>query len=187
MKSNELIDLCFEILGLLFDIRYATEDNFLKRVLYPSARCFLHRDAVEALKGVQKELKAQGYSLKVFDGYRPLHVQQIMWDAIRDERYVSNPEKNFGRHTRGTAIDLTIVDSEGNELEMPTEFDDFTEKAHSFSLLPSETAKKNRELLQRLMLKYGFEIFDFEWWHFDLKGWNDNRKYPALDLSFEEI
>ena len=181
------VNLRTELPTLLFDVRYATSNNFLGEAVYSGPDCFLHRDAAEALKRVQEELKEIGYNLKVFDGYRPLHIQQRMWDLIQDERYVSNPAKNLGRHTRGTAIDLTIVDSEGNELEMPSDFDDFTEKAHHSFSDASEQAIKNRALLRDLMLKNGFEIFPCEWWHYDYHGWNDSMKYPALDFSFEEV
>lgn len=181
------VDLRLLIPTISCEIVYATSTNFLGIPVYSSADCYLHRDAANALKKVEADLQELGYSVKVFDGYRPLHVQQRMWDLVQDERYVSNPAKNSGRHTRGTAIDLTIVDQQGNELEMPTAFDDFTVKAHSFNEDVPKEAKKNRSLLQSVMTKHGFEIFEFEWWHFDLAGWKDDVKYPAQDCTFEEL
>jgi zinc D-Ala-D-Ala dipeptidase len=169
------------------DIRYATSNNFLGFPVYDRAACYLHKEVAEALNEVQIELESLGLGLKVFDGYRPLHVQQLMWDTIQDERYVTNPAKNKGRHTRGTAIDLTLVDREGNELEMPSEFDDFTELAHSDFEDVSSQARSNRELLKIVMEKHGFIQFPFEWWHFDFSGWNDDLKYPPLDVTFEEL
>lgn len=123
----------------------------------------------------------------IMNGYRPLSVQQIMWDEIQDERYVSNPAKNKGCHTRGTAVDLTLVDSHGNELEMPTEFDDFTEKAHSNYPVISETIFKNRALLAEIMRKHHFQPTTTEWWHFDFEGWHNDIKFPPLDVDFEQI
>lgn len=169
------------------DLRYATENNFLGFAIYPQAVCYLHEDAAEALCLVQEDVESLGYSLKIFDGYRPLHAQQTMWDLIQDERYVSNPAVNKGRHTRGTAVDLTLVDASGKELEMPSDFDDFTEKAHSDYAETSDEAKKNRALLKLVMETHGFKQFEFEWWHFDLEGWQDDLKYPPRDVDFAEL
>lgn len=185
--SLKFVDISRIIPGILLDIRYATPNNFLGFPVYTKAVCYLHLDAAHALNKVQKELKCMGFGLKVFDGYRPLKVQQIMWDQIQDERYVSNPSKVKSPHARGTAVDLTLVDKNGNELPMPTAFDDFTELAHSDSQNVSEESKKNRLLLKTVMEKFGFEQCRFEWWHFDLKGWKNEEKYPAYDLSFEFI
>lgn len=170
--------------AIQLDIRYATPDNFLKVAVYKNPACYLHKVAALALDKVQKEVQLLGLCLKVFDGYRPLFVQQIMWDAVQDERFVSNPATNKGRHTRGTAVDLTLVTPDGKELEMPTEFDDFTEKAASDCEAISETAKKNRLLLKTVMEKQGFDQLPSEWWHFDFKGWHDDVKYPASNWSW---
>jgi D-alanyl-D-alanine dipeptidase len=171
---------------MTFDIVYATKENFLGFSVYTSPKCFLHQDAASALLKVQKEAESIGLSLKVYDGYRPLSVQKIMWDHVQDERYVSNPAVNKGRHTRGTAVDVTLVDREGNELLMPTPFDDFTEKAHADSPCSPE-AYKNRALLKKLMGNQGFIMLPTEWWHFDLQGWDNDDKYPSLNLTFEEL
>jgi D-alanyl-D-alanine dipeptidase len=107
-----------------------------------------------------------------------------MWDLIRDERYVSNPAVNRGRHTRGTAVDVTLVDKHGNELAMPSPFDDFTTAAHRDSKTMTPEQRANMMRLQDVMTKHGFEPYPFEWWHFDLHDW---RKYPVLDISFEAL
>jgi zinc D-Ala-D-Ala dipeptidase len=166
------------------EIRYATKYNFTGELLYPFPAAFLHRNAATSLEKVQEHLARSGLGLKVWDGYRPLSVQQKMWDLIRDERYVSNPAKNQGRHTRGTAVDVTLVDKRGRELPMPTDFDDFTEKAHSDWPGASTVQKDNRALLEAAMTRFGFEIYPYEWWHFDFHGW---QSYPPLDRSFAEI
>jgi len=162
------------------EVRYATRCNFTRTQLYPSPRLWLHRDTARALSKVQTDLARRGLALKVYDAYRPFSVQQRMWNLIRDERYVSNPAKNRGRHTRGTAIDATLVDASGRELDMPTDFDDFTEKAHADYAGASGVQKHNRALLARAMSRQGFVPYPFEWWHFDLEGWE---KYPVLDIS----
>lgn len=186
MKS-QLIDIKEFIPTATFDVVYATPHNFMGFTLYPLPLCLLHKDAAIQLKKVQEDLEKKGLSLKIFDGYRPLSVQQQMWDKIQDERYVSNPAKNKGRHTRGTAVDVTLVDSSGKELLMPTLFDDLSEKAHSDYPHVSEEAKKNRALLKNVMEKHRFMQLPTEWWHFDLEGGGDDIKYPALDVSFTEI
>jgi D-alanyl-D-alanine dipeptidase len=120
-----------------------------------------------------------GLGLKVWDGFRPMAAQWKFWELVPDERYVSDPRKG-GRHTRGTAVDLTLITKEGQELLMPSEFDDFSEKAHrDYKEAPLE-AIWNRELLREVMESHGFEGLPSEWWHFDLKGWKD---YPPLDLN----
>ncbi len=182
-----LVDLSVANPDIILDIRYATDNNFLGVPVYPTAACYLQREVAESLNLVQTELSLMQLGLKVFDGYRPLSVQQIMWDIIQDERYIANPAKNKGRHTRGTAVDLTLVDSKGCELEMPTDFDDFTEKAHSDYPNISKTAAFNRSLLRDIMEKHGFQVALYEWWHFDFKGWQDDTRFPPLDVSFDQL
>lgn len=162
------------------DVRYATTRNFTKHQLYPSPRVCVHRDTAQALAAVQAELAQCGLGLKIFDGYRPPAVQQQMWDLIRDERYVSNPAVNKGRHTRGTAVDVSLIDRRGRELDMGTDFDDFTERAKpDYPDLTAEQ-KRNRRLLAATMIRHGFEPFPHEWWHFDLKNW---QRYPVIERA----
>lgn len=165
--------------AVVSDARYATRQNFTGVRLYSSEHLWLHRNTARALSRVQSDLAKQGLKLKVYDAYRPLPVQQRMWNLIHDERYVSNPAKNLGRHTRGTAVDVTLVDSNGRPLAMPTEFDNFTEKAHADSPNVTPLQRHNRETLANAMKRHEFIPYPFEWWHFDLRGWE---KYPALDL-----
>jgi D-alanyl-D-alanine dipeptidase len=181
---RELVDLATLDAGLHFDLRYATPDNFVHATLYPVAKAYLHRDAAKALVEVQRELAAQRLGLKIFDAYRPLAVQQRMWDLIHDERYVSNPALNAGRHTRGTAVDLTLVDRDGQELPMPTPFDDFTESAHRDAAGISADAAHNSKLLETTMLKHGFLPYPFEWWHFDFHDW---KTHPPLDVPLDKL
>ncbi len=162
---------------IVLDIRYATPNNFTHEVLYPAAICMLRRAAAESLHAVQQELQKQKLGLKVFDGYRPLSVQKKMWALVPDDRYVANPA-NGSRHNRGAAVDLTIVDSLGNQLEMPTPFDDFTEKAHRDYMQLPEKAIEDRALLEDVMKRHGFIPLSTEWWHFDFEGW---QKYPIMD------
>lgn len=157
----------------LFELRYASPYNFLGTTLYPQLDPQLRCPVALALQQVQDDLAAQGLGLKVWDAYRPLAVQQAMWDAIRDPRYVSDPAVNAGRHTRGTAVDVTLVDRRGNPLPMPTDFDDFSEAAHvdAAGIAPERAANARR--LREAMTRRGFQPFPTEWWHFDWKNWTE--------------
>ncbi len=163
------------------DVRYATKNNFTHQVLYSTDRVYLRKIVAEHLKQVNNYVKEKyGLQLKVFDGYRPLSVQKKMWAIVPDSRYVANP-KNGSRHNRGAAVDVTLIDSLNNELDMGTGFDDFTEKAHFDypDLTPEQ--KKNRKILRQAMEKFGFVGLKTEWWHYDFKGW---RKFHILDKTF---
>lgn len=168
----------------LEEVRYATTYNFTGHVLYPFPAVFLHKDAAAALQKVQEELASEGLGLKIYDGYRPLSVQSRMWQIVPDERYVSDPKKSKGKHTRGTAVDVALVDHMGNDLRMPTTYDDFTEKAHRTSDKWTGEERSNSLKLEAVMKKHGFVPFPFEWWHYDLENWQN---YPPLDISFEEL
>lgn len=170
--------------GILLDIRYATNNNIMHRPVYRTTAAFLRLPAAEALKDIQQELKQLGYGLKIYDGYRPYRVTVAFYEAYHDSNFVASPYTG-SRHNRGCAVDLTLVDLRtGKELDMPTPYDDFTEKASATYAHLSEQARKNRQLLQNVMLKHGFVIFPSEWWHFDFEGW---KAYPVMDLSFEDL
>lgn len=182
--AQQLVRLAHLEIPPLEEIRYATKYNFTGTRLYPFPIAFLQKDAAACLEKIQQHLATQGLGLKVWDAFRPMSVQQKMWDLIRDERYVSNPATNLGRHTRGTTVDVTLVDHRGCQLAMPTDFDDFSEKAHGDWTGASSLEKHNRELLKEVMTRFGFEAFPYEWWHFDLKNWKD---YPPLDIDFSQV
>ncbi|MHB1050813.1 MAG: M15 family metallopeptidase [Bacteroidota bacterium] len=169
-RRFDIVDVRSLDSSIVLDIRYATDNNFTKQVLYPVAKAKLRREAAESLASVQRELKQQGLGLKIYDGYRPLSIQWKLWEVVPDPNYVADPRKG-SRHNRGAAVDLTIIDSLGNELEMPTQYDDFTEKAwHTFEDLP-DAAKTNRALLKDVMTRHGFQPIQSEWWHYDFHGW----------------
>lgn len=180
---HDLVDVTTINPAIILDMRYATENNFTKKKIYTSARCFLQIAVAKKLDAIQKELELKGLGLKIWDAYRPLSAQRIMWAILPDEHYVMDPAKG-SKHNRGSAVDLTLVDKQGNELLMPTDFDDFTEKAHGdCTNLPRE-AIANRDLLKNIMLKYAFIPQPAEWWHFDDCHWE---KYPILDIEIEQL
>lgn len=187
MNCSNMVDITSIDSRIVLDIRYATSNNFCNKKLYPIAACFLHHDCAEALTRVQTTLAKKKLFLKIFDGYRPVSVQQIMWDIVQDENYVMNPAKGLGRHARGTAVDLTLVDSLGNELEMPSAFDDFTERAHRNNAVHLPKARYNMQLLEEAMISEGFIGWPLEWWHYDLINWQDNELYPSLDIDLKQL
>ena len=166
------------------DVRYATPDNFTKTVLYPYSAVFLRRPAYEALLNLQEYLTPLGLGIKIFDGYRPYRVTEKMWEIVPDDRYAADPKKGSG-HNRGVSVDLTLIYLKtGEEMPMPTPYDDFTEKAHHDYGQLDEEVKENRALLRMLMEAYGFTALETEWWHYSLK---EPQKYPLMDIGFEEL
>ncbi|OQB37332.1 MAG: D-alanyl-D-alanine dipeptidase [Candidatus Hydrogenedentes bacterium ADurb.Bin179] len=178
-----LVEVVRYVPDIVLDIQYATTDSFTGQAVYPDARAFLIKDAVCALVKVQENLKQQGYRLKLFDAYRPLSVQKLFWKILPDPRYVANP-KVGSRHNRGYAVDVSLVSLQGAEIPMPTQYDDFSERAHSNCASLPEEAIKHREVLHQAMKKHGFESLASEWWHFDYSGWEAR---PVLDIEFDGI
>lgn len=183
MQDLTFVDIAKVNPNIITDIRYATTNNFTGRVLYSSAVCLLRRPVAKKLDLIQKNLEKKKLGLKIYDGYRPRYVQRIFWEIIPDTRYVADP--NIGsKHNRGAAVDVTLVDENGNELEMPTPFDDFTEIAHTtYTHLPKHILA-NRTLLHDAMKEQGFIPLPTEWWHFDDAEWE---KYPLEDIPIEEM
>jgi D-alanyl-D-alanine dipeptidase len=178
-----LVDLRLTIPSLVFDIRYATTNNFTGQVLYASSDCFLLEPTAQKLLKAQEALLGHALRIKVFDAFRPLSVQWRLWELVPDERYVANPVTG-SRHNRGSAVDVTLVDLEGNELDMPTPFDEFTERAHrSFMDLPAHV-HDNRQRLEDTMVSCGFVGLATEWWHFDDCDWE---AYPIITLERYDV
>lgn len=178
--SHNLVNIKDVIPEITLDIRYATTNNFTGKAIYSHAECFLLEHVTHALKKVQNDIKKKNLGLKIFDGYRPRSVQYIFWELVPDARYVADPKKG-SKHNRGCAVDVTLIDlTTGSELPMPTEFDDFTERAHSNYPHVSTEIIANRTLLHNVMHKHGFIAHKNEWWHFDYKDWE---KHPLLNIS----
>ena len=168
---------------IIIDLKYATSDNIAGMPLYSSADAYARREVLYMLDKAQIVLENQGLGLKVWDAYRPLAVQQILWDMFSDPRYVADPQKG-SVHNRGAAVDVTLVDDRGDELSMPTKFDAFSEKAHLDYPKLRASVLKNRELLVATMVGVGFKPFDTEWWHYDA---SHSDTYPIETISFEEL
>ena len=167
--------------SLVIDLRYATEDNFTGQRVYPdAAQALLSLETALKLKKANERFEKDGYRIKIWDGYRPKSVQEIFWDLVPDPRYVADPAKGSS-HNRGASVDVTLIDSLGKELEMPTAYDDFSEKASRDYQGSTEIARENVTYLTEIMEESGFTGLSSEWWHFD----DMSRNYPLLDVDFE--
>ncbi|WP_345256312.1 M15 family metallopeptidase [Flaviaesturariibacter amylovorans] len=183
-SALSFLELKDAVPGVLLDLHYATPANFTGKRLYRQGEhTFLRRAPARALARVQAALQAEGLGLKVWDAYRPHAATRLMWELVRDERYVANPKKGSG-HNRGLAVDLTLVDSRGQELDLGTRFDNFTDTAHSnFKELPPDVLA-NRKKLRTAMEAAGFTVLATEWWHF---YWPNDRNYDVMDLDFRVL
>jgi zinc D-Ala-D-Ala dipeptidase len=168
------------------DVRYATARNFVGRPVYKEARAFLQRPAAESLLRAHRALAAKGFGIVVFDGYRPWSVTKLFWEVTPADKheFVADPRKG-SRHNRGCAVDLSLYDvATGREVEMPSGYDEMTERAYpDYEGGPAEP-RQRRELLREAMEAEGFSVYPSEWWHFDYKDW---ALYPVLDVPFSAL
>ena len=175
-----------QIPGIILDLRYASNNNFMHKKLYPENTkiSFLRKPAFRALDSVARDLARKRLILVIFDAYRPYSVTVFLWNTVKDERYAANPTKGSG-HNRGIAVDLPLADSKTHRLlPMPTGFDNFSDSAHQDFKGTDAKRIANRELLKRVMEKFGFVPLRTEWWHF---SWPDAEKFEVLDLSFVQL
>ncbi|PJE43848.1 MAG: peptidase M15 [Flavobacterium sp.] len=167
--ENAFVNLKNYSNDFVFDMKYATADNFLKEQVYPCDECFLRVKTIKALLHANQAFIAKGYRIKLYDCYRPLAIQKKMWKIVPNPTYVANPKKG-SIHNKGGAVDITLVDSLGVELNMGTGFDFFgPEAGHNYTDLSAEILA-NRQLLKSIMLQYNFKSFDSEWWHYNLNN-----------------
>ena len=185
-RTPDLVELVKLDPSIRLDVRYATRNNFVGKAVYKQARAFLQRPAAEALVRVNQRLRAEGYGLVVFDGYRPWDVTKKFWDITPADKkiFVADPSKG-SRHNRGCAVDLSLVDLKtGEEVKMPSEYDEMTERAHINYECATPEAKRLRDLLRAAMTAEGFAVYEPEWWHYDYKDW---KEYPILNVKFSEL
>jgi zinc D-Ala-D-Ala dipeptidase len=153
--------------NFVFDMKYATKDNFLKAKVYDCAECVLRYKTIKALIIASDTLRKIGYKIKFFDCYRPHDVQVKMWKIVPNAKYVANPAKG-SIHNRGCAVDLTLVTLKGKELDMGTKFDFFGEQASQNYTNLAPNILKNRQLLKSIMKYANFDPIESEWWHYNL-------------------
>lgn len=174
--SDELVCVADYIPGVYVELKYATSDNFTGGVIYDFTDAYLRYGTVMKLQSAQEELAALGYSLKIWDAFRPVAAQFALWEACPDPQYVANPNTGYSSHSKGNTLDVTLVTLDGAEVPMPTGFDDFSAKAgRDYSDVP-EPAASNARLLEDIMTANGFNGYSAEWWHF-----SDTESYPVAE------
>ena len=160
-----------------FALAYATADNVTGRPIYRHARCYLHEAAAERLRHAIGLAGQLGYRFRVFDAFRPTEAQWVLWNHFPDPEFVADPRRG-SPHSRGAAIDLTLLDGDGSELEMGTGFDDFRPIAHHGNTGIAPEAQRNRAILLGLMTAAGWDFYRNEWWHYQL--FDARRLYPLI-------
>ena len=156
------------------ELRYATDNNFTGQVIYDFEEVYLRWGTVKKLMLVSRDLEELGLYMKIWDGFRPVSAQFVLWEVCPDPTYVANPTTGHSSHSRGNTVDLTLVDANGQEVEMPTGFDDFSPLANRDYSDCTDAAANNAQLLEILMEKHGFSGYYGEWWHF-----SDTVSYPV--------
>lgn len=177
MNNSPLVEIDAERYQVQIDLIYASADNLAGKVIYPSARCLLHRQAADCLGKASELARLAGYTLRIYDAYRPPFAQFLLWEALPDGNYVRDPHLG-SHHSRGVAVDLTLVGSDGQPLDMGSAFDTMEEKSHQFYPDLPVHVQRNRLLLLGIMLASGFCAIPTEWWHFELPDADD---YPLLE------
>ncbi len=182
--SHDLVEVVTLDSTITLDIRYATPRNFMGRAMYSQARAFLQRPVAEALVRVHRRLRSQGYGIVILDAYRPWSITRKFWEETPPEKrdYVANPSDG-SRHNRGAAVDVTLYElTTGREVSMPSDYDEFSERAASTYAGGSALQRKLRDLLRHSMEREGFWVHPREWWHFTHRLW---KSYQLLDIPFE--
>jgi len=182
-EPNEFVDIKSVDKTIVIDLRYASSNNVAHRPLYPAGTPALVRASVaKRLAIAQKYLRKKGYGLKIWDAYRPRSTQEQLWRITQNRSYVADPKEGRGMHVRGAAVDATLVDAEGRDVPMPTDFDSFTPAALLEYKGRDPIVRANLKLLQKAMAHGGFYGLRTEWWHFCAPDWNNFA--PEPDLKF---
>ncbi len=180
MESKNLTDIAEAFPQLAIDLKYATADNLTGQPIYKDPRCLLHIDAAKALAKSIEIANVAGYTLLILDAYRPPEAQAILWSACPNQDYVA-PLKRGSNHSRGTAVDVTLIDERGEIVDMGTGFDEMSEHSHPYHPDVAVQAQRNRLMLNAIMLGGGFTGIATEWWHFELPG---SESYLLIDGVF---
>jgi D-alanyl-D-alanine dipeptidase len=186
LSKPQLVELKKLDPSIKLDIRYASTNNFMGSKFYSAPRAFLQRPAAEAMLRAHRWLKQFGFGLLIHDAYRPWYVTKMFWDATPPEQhdFVADPSRG-SRHNRGCAVDLTLYDLKtGKLVDMVSGYDEFSQRA--FPDYPGGTSfqRWHRALLREAMEQEGFQVYQFEWWHFDYKDW---QQYPVMNVTFDKI
>lgn len=176
LSHSSLVEITKASHNILLELRYATKNNITGARIYHDDRCFIHKDADVLLRKSIILAQEQNLKIKIFDAYRPRSVQEALWAHCPDPNYVMPPEKG-SHHTRGVAIDLTLIDASGKELDMGTDFDDLSPRAHHGASTHAPQVAANRYMLLGIMMSAGWDFFQNEWWHYQVFKARD---YPLI-------
>lgn len=165
--NKKLIKITSKTHNVLIDIKYATSDNFTNQSVYNKPLCYLHEEAEKALRDAIEIADKQNLRFLIFDAYRPQEAQEKLWAHTPDPNFLADPKRG-SPHSRGVAVDLTLIDSDNKPLDMGTEFDAFTPLSHHGNFEISTQAQKNRLLLMGIMTTAGWDFYRNEWWHYQL-------------------
>lgn len=180
-EPEDFVSVTDWIPGIHTELRYATDNNFTHQVIYDFSGAYLRYGTVQKLASAQESLETAGYSLLIWDAFRPVSAQFKLWEICPDPAYVANPEKGYSSHSRGSTVDITLVTLDGDPVEMPTDFDDFTAMADRDYSDVSEEAAANAGLLEEAMTAAGFKPYSAEWWHY-----SDTEPYPVEETFIPE-
>ncbi len=177
-----LVEVSPQKLNLIKDLRYAGENNFTGKPIYKTAKLLLHYETAKKLADASQLANSLGYKLMIFDAFRPVEAQAVLYKYAPYPEFVSSPETGALTHCRGVAVDLTLVDNHsGAQLDMGTEFDAFTEASYQGSTQVNQQAQRNRAMLLGIMTLCGFDYLETEWWHFQLRRYHN---YPVYNQYF---
>lgn len=181
--DTDLVKVADFIPDIKVELRYATKNNFTGKKIYDFDQAYLRYGTVKKLAKAQEKLKKMGYSLLVWDAYRPVYAQFRLWEICPDSTYIANPNTGYSSHSRGNTVDITMVSLDAGEdnVVMPTDFDDFSLKADRDYSDCSKEERKHAEILEKTMSSVGFKPYSAEWWHF-----SDTYGYPVIDKKFSE-
>jgi len=182
----DLVDVEAFVPGVFFDLRYKTRNNVLGRPLYPeNMPCLLKRETALKLRRVRELVARRGFTLKIWDGWRPPEVQALFHDELGHTGLFLDPQIMWSRHCTGTAVDLTLVTERGRYVAMPTDFDEGGNRARYDGSEATVAQRQNLAILQHAMHDVGFLLIDTEWWHFDDGdfAFNQPRVVSAKDLG----
>jgi D-alanyl-D-alanine dipeptidase len=182
--SKNLVDIRRLSEDFEIEMKYASKNNFTGQKIYSIPLCSMQIGTARKLIKANSELMEKGYRIKIWDAYRPFTAQKIMWEIVPNGDFVANPNKGGSIHNCGFAVDVTLVDMNGRELEMPSEFDDFSEKASRNNINMTEIAAKNLALLTDTMVRNGFRTITSEWWHYYDE---DFKERIPIDIPLEKL
>lgn len=181
-ERNPLVRVKDIIPSVYVELVYATPNNFMGQCIYTFREAYLRLNTAKKLETAQSFLLERGYSIKILDAFRPVEAQFKLWEIMPNDDFVANPNKGFSKHSRGCSVDITLVTENGEELEMPSPFDDFTGKGKRDYSSASPEAKKHILLLEEAMSRAGFNAYINEWWHFN-DSVLDEIIYDSKDLA----